>query len=114
MSFISAENGRGFEAGYFLVNNEDCTRLTKTILADHSQAVTLDNGRKIVPAGAIITGVGLVYEDIDVTNGDAAGSVVTGGVVYKDLLPTAPTGDLGNITFVDTVPTITRPDFGTN
>lgn len=120
MSFISATNGRGFEAGYFLVDNEDCTRLTKTIPTNHAQAVTLADGRKIVPAGTIYpandaTAVGIVYEDVDVTDGDMPGSVVTRGAVYTDLLPIAPVSAavtaLAGIAFTATAPTITRPQF---
>ena len=120
MSFNANDTGRGFEAGYFLVDNEDCTRLTKTIPANHAQVVTRADGTKIVPAGAIFpangaTAVGIVYEDVDVTTGAMPGSVVTRGHVYKDLLPAAPVADaltaMKEITFVATVPAITRPVF---
>lgn len=120
MSFNANDTGRGFEAGYFLVDNEDCTRLTKTIPANHAQVVTCADGTKIVPAGAIFpangaTAVGIVYEDVDVTTGAMPGSVVTRGHVYKDLLPAAPVADaltaMKEITFVATVPAITRPVF---
>lgn len=120
MSFIGANTARGFEAGYFLVDNEDCTRLTKTIPANHAQVITHADGTKIVPAGAIFpangaTAVGIVYEDVDVTNGAMPGSVVTRGNVYTSLLPTAPADAavtaLKGINFVATVPAITRPAF---
>lgn len=120
MSFIASETARGFEAGYFLVDNEDCTRLTKTIPANHAQVVTRADGTKVVPAGAIFpangsTAVGIVYEDVDVTNGAMPGSVVTRGHVYKSLLPVAPVADalsaMAGISFVATVPAITRPTF---
>lgn len=120
MSFIRNTAGKGFEAGYFLAADESCTRLTKTISANHAQAVTRTDGTKYVPAGAVIpangsTAVGLLYEDIDVTDGDAAGSVVTEGTVYKSLLPAAPVSAaitaMKGITFIDTVPAITRPTF---
>lgn len=123
MSFTSASTGRGFEAGYFLVDNEDCTRLTKTIPANHEQVVTLADGRKIVPAGAIFpangaTAIGIVYEDVDVTDGAMPGSVVTRGAVYTSLLPAAPASAavtaLTGIAFTAAVPTITRPNFEGN
>jgi hypothetical protein len=50
---------------------------------------------KIVPAGTIFpandgTAVGVIFEDVDVTNGDHAGSVMIGGHIYKNRLPVVP------------------------
>lgn len=90
MSYIGAvEQGKAYEAGYFLAH-EECER--KTIQIPQTGATTLTNGAKYVKAGTIYpandaTAVGIVYEDVDVTNGDAAGSVVLSGVVYSDRLP---------------------------
>lgn len=118
MSFIGSSQGIGFTAGHFLADDENCTRETVTVAANHAQAKTVGN-MKYVPAGAIIpangsTAVGILYEDIDVTNGAAPGSIVTAGVVYQDKLPAisddAKTA-LAGIKFV-TAPTVTRPDFG--
>lgn len=118
MSFIGGANGYEFKAGDFLANNEDCTRLTKTISAQHAQVRTNADGSKYVPAGAIYpandaTAIGIVYEDVDVTSGAMAGSVVTEGVVYKDKLPTAPVAAaasaMSGIKFIDATPSITRP-----
>lgn len=117
MSFIAGPiQGTTFEAGFFLVDDEECLRLTKTVSSNHAQAVTR-NGRKIVPAGAVIpangsTAVGILYEDIDVTEGDAPGSVVVEGTVYGDRLPAALDSDaataLTKIT-VKTSPAVVRP-----
>jgi hypothetical protein len=122
MSFISTPmTGKGWEAGWFLVDNEDCTRLTTTIAANHAQVVTRPDGTKYVPAGAIVpangaTAKGILYEDVDVTTGAMPGSIVTRGAVYTDRLPAAPvsaaTSALTGITFVATSPAVTRPDFG--
>ena len=96
MSFYQKDfTGKGWEAGYFLLDDEECTRLTKTIAQNHAQVVTRADGSKYVPAGAIWpsndgNAVGIVYEDIDVTTGDMPGSVVTAGHVYTDRLPAAP------------------------
>lgn len=118
MSFINSASGYEFKAGDFLANNEQCTRLTKTIPADHAQVRTNADGSKYVPAGAIFpangeTAIGIVYEDVDVTSGAMAGSVVTEGVVYKDKLPTAPVAAavtaMKGISFIDSTPSITRP-----
>ena len=93
MSFTASAQGTTFEAGWFLVDDEQCLRETATIAANHAQKVTR-NGRTIVPAGAVIpangsTAVGILYEDIDVTDGAAAGSIVTKGTIYSDRLPAA-------------------------
>jgi hypothetical protein len=116
MSFTANASGTTFSAGHFLVDDEACLRETATIAADHGQIVTL-NGRKIVPAGAFVpsrgsSSKGLLYEDIDVTDGAAPGSIVTKGKVYEDRLPQAANSDaktaLAGITFVNQ-PTAYRP-----
>ena len=93
MSFTGSTSGTIFSAGHFLVDDEQCLRESATIAANHSQIVTR-NGRKIVPAGAVVptndgSAKGILYEDIDVTDGAAPGSIVTKGVVYEDRLPAA-------------------------
>lgn len=124
MSFIGATTGKGFLAGHFLANNEDCTRETRQISAT---GVTADDeGQKIVKAGtvySVTTGtgnnavtdyIGIVYEDVNVTDGNMPGSVVTKGEVYEDLLPSTLTSavktalEAKGFKFT-TSPTITRP-----
>ena len=84
MSYIgTVEQGKAYEAGYFLAH-EECTRETREI--PQSMATTLSNGAKYVKMGTPYpsndaNAVGIVYEDVDVTNGNAAGSVVTRGVI---------------------------------
>lgn len=91
MSYIAHDTtSQVWTAGYFLVS-ADCKRETRQIAQEG--ATTVGN-RKIVKAGTIYpannnTATGIVYEDIDVTNGDIAGSVVTEGIVYEDRLPEA-------------------------
>lgn len=123
MSFISNPRaGHTYEPGWFLADNEGCTRETRTISAT---GVTADaDGGKHVPMGTIYpangaTAIGIVYEDVDVTNGDAPGSVVTRGLVYLDRLPTAPVSaaktaleGLG-FKFITAAPVTTRPADGT-
>ena len=121
MSYFDGPNkGYGWAAGHFLVNDETCVRKSMTIAADHSQVVTRDNGRKVVPAGAVIpsnngNAVGILFEDIDVTEGAKMGSVVTDGIVYEDKLPAAieSTAEavLSGITVITTSPAVTRPDY---
>lgn len=90
MSFIGAgRQGQTYAPGWFLVNNEDCSRFTKTI--PQSLAVTNDDGTKYVPMGKAYpsndsNAIGITYEDVDVTNGAMPGSVVTKGEVYEDRL----------------------------
>lgn len=90
MSFIYNDaKGAVYAPGYFLVNNEDCTRKTREFSQD--DAVTTDNGDKYVPMGTVYpandeTAEGIVYEDVDVTSGNMPGSVVLTGVVYENRL----------------------------
>lgn len=117
--FDGPAKGYGWNAGHFLVNDETCIRQTMTIAANHAQAVTRENGRKVVPAGAVIpangaTAKGILFEDIDVTEGAKPGSVVIEGTIYGGRLPAALDGAaasaLTGITVL-TEPTITRPDY---
>ena len=119
MSFIQSNTSRGFSAGFFLAD-EECLRETMTIPANHSQAVTLADGSKIVPAGAVIpsndgNAKGILYEDVEVTTGDMPGSVVTRGVIYEDKLPaaieSAAEAVLTGIRVITTSPAVIRPDF---
>lgn len=116
MSFIKNTQGKAYLAGYFLANNEDCTRETREINASDGRVVTVGDG-KYMPAGTIYpsndgNAIGIVYEDVDVTLGNMPGSVVTEGVVYENKLPeivaeSAKTA-LKNIKFV-TDSAVTRP-----
>lgn len=120
MSFNAHSTGKMWEAGWFLLHDEECTRLTKTIPANHAQVKTNADGSKYVPMGAIYpsndaNAIGIVYENIDVSTGAMAGSVVTAGTVYLDRLPVAPVAaaktaleGLG-FKFLEAVPTVTRP-----
>lgn len=117
MSKLSSTTGTTFEAGWFLVDEERCTRRSAMVAANHSQRVTR-NGRVIVPMGAVIpangsTAEGVLYEDIDVTDGAAEGSIVTEGTVYEDRLPAALDSDaktaMAGIRVITSAPAVTRP-----
>ena len=117
MSFIENTNGRGYAPGYFLAS-ADCVRETVQVDATHSQVVTLANGAKIVPAGAVVPSndayaKGILYEDVEVTTGPMPGSLVTKGIVYEDRLPAAieSTAEavLPGITVITTSPAVIRP-----
>jgi hypothetical protein len=88
MSFIAGSKGQGYEPGYFLAH-EECTRETREISQDG--ATVAENGGKYVPMGTAYpsndsNAIGIIYEDVDVTNGNMPGSVVTKGEVYENLL----------------------------
>lgn len=112
MSFIAHEPLRnGYQPGWFLASAV-CTRETVQVSAEHAQARTAPNGGKYVPAGAVITGKGLLYEDVDVSTGDMPGSCVTAGRVYADRLPSDTSLEgLSGIINVGNAPKIERPDF---
>lgn len=90
MSFIGAgHQGQTYAPGWFLVNNEDCSRFTKTI--PQSLATTAADGTKYVKMGTAFpsndaNAIGIIYEDVDVTTGNMPGSVVTKGEIYEDRL----------------------------
>ena len=120
MSFIGAgHQGQTYAPGWFLVNNEDCSRFTKTI--PQSLATTVGE-TKYVKMGTIFpangaTAEGIVYEDVDVTTGAMPGSVVLSGVVYLNRLPVAPATaaktalEAKGFTFITTEPAVTRPNW---
>lgn len=92
MSFIYEKNqGSVYAPGYFLADNEHCTRKTREMTQE--LAKTAKNG-KYVPMGTVYpsnnaSAEGIVYEDVDVTSGKMPGSVVLAGVVYENRLPEA-------------------------
>lgn len=118
MSFIGETKGTEYKAGAFLTDDENCVRETRTI--PQEGATTADNGGKYHKAGEVYpaqgdNAEGLLYEDVDVTNGDMPGSVVTKGHVTLSLLPqelTASTLDALSVKgflFTSKLPTVTRP-----
>ena len=119
MSFIGNKTNRGYAPGWFLAE-EECSRETVQVAANHAQAITLADGSKIVPMGAVIpangaTAKGILYEDVEVTTGNMPGSIVTRGAVYEDRLPAAieSTAEavLPGIKVITATPAVIRPDF---
>lgn len=113
MSFIrDVEQGRGFEAGYFMESEVGMVRKTRQIKADGAKTIGTE---KYVLAGTLYeegSEKGIVYEDVNVTSGDMPGSVVLAGRVYKDRLPSDTQSGLEgatSFTLIDTVPAVTRP-----
>ena len=91
MSFINLnDQGNVYAPGYFLAH-EECVRETREIAQDSALVQTAADGAKYVPMGTAYptndgNAIGIVYEDVDVTNGNMPGSVVTKGVVIEDRL----------------------------
>lgn len=116
---LQGTTGMGHAPGWFLADSENCTRVTQQISAEYPNVKTMPNGGKYVPTGSLVNG-GVAYEDVDVTYGDAPGSVVTSGAVYLDRLNL---GDMmsaeeaaealaeAGFTVISAAPTVTRPDW---
>lgn len=71
--------------------------LKKTFKMNDEAATTVD-GRKIIKAGTVYpkndaTAIGMVLNDVDVTEGDADGALLVHGIVDKDKIP-APINEL--------------------
>ena len=119
MSFIkNDETARVYAPGYFLAH-EECERKTREIAQDGATE-TAEGGKYVkmgtfYPANNSATVEGIVYEDVDVTNGNMPGSVVTKGTVYLDRLPVAPESgvqtalEAKGFTFIAESPAVTRP-----
>lgn len=118
MSLISEHKGRVFAPGFFLADPENCERRTRQMTAD--KGVAGDYGTKYIPMGTVYpandnTAEGIVYEDVDVTDGDTAGSVVLSGTVYTNRLPATLTDTVKTaltakgFKFI-TEPAVTRPN----
>lgn len=123
MSFIqrNAKTGAAYAPGWFLADNEDCTRLTKTI-SDSGVSPDSNGGKHVAmgtfyPANDSSTVIGILYEDVDVTTGPMPGSVVTAGTVYLDRLPAAPESGVQSalegkgFKFITAAPHSVRPEF---
>lgn len=93
MSFITTPDNQAkvYAPGWFLKNNEDCTRETREFAQNSTLVQTAENGGKYVPMGTAYpsndgNAIGITYEDVDVSSGNMPGSVVTKGEVYEDRL----------------------------
>lgn len=91
---------------------------TITVPANNANVVT-ENNRKVVKAGTIITTPysGLLYNDVDVTDGDNLGSLMYAGYYVDAKLPKTASAQAttfsGHGLYAITEGTTTRPDFGT-
>lgn len=69
--------------------------VARTFAKGDAAATTTTDGRKVIKAGTVYpandaTAIGVVFNDVDVTNGDAAGAVLIHGFVKTSALPAAP------------------------
>lgn len=117
MSFIQNDAGRVYAPGYFLAS-ADCARISGTALAANGTSAA--DGSKYIKMGTVYPSndnkaEGIIYEDVDVSAGDAPCSVVIKGVVYEDRLPVDLVSDAKTaliakgFQFLET-PTVTRSD----
>ena len=118
--FVQKASGVTFDAGSFLANAEDCTRVTMQIAQNHASVKTGPNGGKYVPAGVAIpanssSAVGILYEDVDVTDGAMPGSVIIEGIIYGDRLPAVLESDaktaMKGIQVISSAPAVARPTY---
>lgn len=96
----------------FLASAEGLVR--QTVQVSQTGVEADEYGYKIVKAGTIyptndVSAKGILFEDVDVTDGDHEGSLVVAGWIYSDRLPAASEEAvfLPGITF-ETSPTTTR------
>lgn len=112
MAFYKKEQGEAFAPGWFLADCENCTRLTYQVGGAGYAGTVRDtaDGRKVVPMGSLFPSMnepaGIVYEDIDVTDGAMPASIVVAGKVYGDRVESA--ADIDGIIYEDE-PEIVRP-----
>lgn len=91
---------------------------TITVPANNANVIT-ENNRKVVKAGTIIETpyTGLLYNDVDVTDGDNLGSLMFGGYYVDAKLPSTAAAKVTAFAAHGLFPivegTTTRPDFGT-
>ena len=78
----------------FLASEVGLRTVTYTF-ADTYAGVVTEDGRKIIKAGSIYpsndaSAVGIVFQDVDVTNGAKVEALMVAGHFYSDKLPVSP------------------------
>lgn len=77
--------------------SERSLRLVSYTAEDDNAQIVTENGRKIIKSGTVYpangaTAVGIVFQDVDVTNGDAPMSLMISGHVWESRLNTGDGG----------------------
>jgi len=77
--------------------SERSLRLVSYTGEDDNDQIVTENGRKIIKSGTVYpandnTAVGIVFQDVDVTDGDAPMSLMISGHVWEDRLNTGLSG----------------------
>lgn len=109
MSFIYSETHPSYAPGWFLADDENCTRVTKTIPNTGAFVTTNADGTKYVKMGTFVAALGgIVFEDVDVSEGAAPGSVVVAGRYYADRVIGTVTG-VASLVSAGNAPEVTRP-----
>lgn len=110
MSFIQNEALKpSYAPGWFLADNEHCTRITATIPATGDHVTTNADGTKYAKMGTFISALsGILYEDVDLSTGDMPGSVVVAGRYYADRVVGTVSGNDALVSAGE-APTVTRP-----
>ena len=94
-------------------------RVVKTITVPASHAHDVENGRKIVKSGTVITSpyLGILYDDIDITDGAKEASVMIRGSYIDAKLPTSASTYASQFAaqglYAIAEGAVVRPDFGT-
>ena len=94
-------------------------RVVSTTAKTSSPLITTENGRKIIKAGTVypsndVSAQGIIFQDIDVTDGDKVAPLMVGGHYYSDKLAvsiesTAVETLKGKGLYGEKEPTVTRP-----
>lgn len=77
--------------------SERSLRLVSYTAEDDNDQIVTENGRKIIKSGTVYpangaTAVGIVFQDVDVTDGDAPMSLMISGHVWESRLNTGVSG----------------------
>ena len=99
--------------------SEVSLRLVSTTARTGSALVTTENGRKIIKAGTVYpsndaSAKGIIFQDVDVTDGDAAAPLMVAGHYYSDKLAVtidsaAVSALAGKGLYGETEPSVVRP-----
>ena len=72
----------------FLASEVGLRMVTAQVDSDGIEADA--QGKKIVPAGTIVDGKGVIFEDVDVTDGAHEAALIVAGHLLSDKMPVAP------------------------